>query len=154
NLPILAAYAPHHEASGRLVGISTSRYVPLNWHHLAVEWRDLREVFWDVRLLQFLLIAAALGALRRNYRSGLFLVVWFVAYSIFKGMASQASVADTSYFRLTLPGLVALIMLLPAIGFLVPGTRPIENTGATRETWCRNVRLPVAIAALIAVLVP
>ncbi|MDX6477245.1 MAG: hypothetical protein QOH95_2756, partial [Gaiellaceae bacterium] len=70
TIPILSSYAPRREASSPVLGLSTDRYVPLDWHHLRFEWLQLREVFWDLRFLQFLLLAAALGALRRNPRAG------------------------------------------------------------------------------------
>src|SRR4051794_3558621 len=154
RIPILDAYAPHREAAGHpLLGVSTSRYVPLDWHHFTVEWSELREVFWDLRLLQFLLIASVLGALRRNPRAGAFLLTWFVAYCVLKGMSSQADISTTSYFRLTLPGLGALVFLLPAIGFLWPGTRRAVDEVAP-ESRALEMRSPLVVAAALAVLVP
>src|SRR5436305_9866004 len=154
RIPVLDSYAPHREAAGRpLLAVATSRYVPFDWHHLSVQWTELREVFWDLRLLQFLLVAGALGALRRNPRAGAFLITWFVSYCVLKGMSSQADVSTTSYFRLTLPGLAALVFLVPAIGFLWPGTRRAPDVVAD-ESVAIDVRSPLAVVAACAVLVP
>ncbi len=153
TLPILSSYVPRHEASAPTLALSTSRYFTLDWHHLAVEWHELRDVFWDVRLLQFLIIAGILGALRRNARSGLFLGAWFVAYAVVKGMSNQADISTTSYFRLTLPGLAALALLVPAIGFLWPGTRRLR-TVVQAESWSIRWRSPATVAAVLACLIP
>jgi hypothetical protein len=153
TIPILSAYAPRREASSAVLGLSATKYVPFDWHHLSVQWLELREVFWDLRFLQFLLVAAALGALRRNLRAGLFLIVWFVAFCILKGMSSQADISTTSYFRLTLPGLAALVLLLPAIAFLLPGTRRAP-WAVPAESWTVALRTPLSAVAACACIVP
>jgi hypothetical protein len=153
TIPILSSYAPRYEAGGSMPNLSTNRYLSLDWHHLSVEWAELGEVFWDLRLLQFLVIAGAIGALRRNVRTGLFLGVWFMAYAFLKGMSAQADVSTTSYFRLTLPGLAALAFLGPAIAFLWPGTRTFR-TAIQPESWSIRLRSPAAVAAAFVALVP
>jgi len=153
NIPVLSAYTPRRLAAGDTVGVAVGKYVPFDWHHLAVEWGELREVVWDLRFLEFLIVAAALGALRRNLRAGLFLVSWFVAYCVLKGMSNQADISTTSYFRLTLPGLAALVLLLPCIGFLWPGTRPVR-VEQERETWDVDFRSPFAIVAAVVAVLP
>jgi hypothetical protein len=153
TIPILSSYAPRREASSPVLGLSTDRYVPLDWHHLRFEWLQLREVFWDLRFLQFLLLAAALGALRRNPRAGLFLLAWFAGYCVLKGMTPRADISTTSYFRLTLPGLAALVLLVPAIGFLWPGTRRAQAS-TSDESWTVAPRSPLALAAAAVAVVP
>lgn len=152
-LPILSSYVPMREASGLAFGVSTSRYFSLDWHHLSVEWAELGEVFRDLRFLQFLIVAGIAGALRRSLRTGLFLSVWFLAFCIVKGMSNQADVSTTSYFRLTLPGLAAFALLVPAIGFLWPGTRPFRAV-TSPETWSLRLRSPAAVGIALAALLP
>ncbi len=152
-LPLLSSYTPVHEASGPMLGLTTRRYVSLDWHHLSVEWNELDEVFWDLRFLQFVIVAGVLGALRRNVRNGLFLTVWFVAYCVVKGMSNQADISTTSYFRLTLPGFAAFALLVPAIGFLWPGTRRLKMI-VKPETWAVNPRSPLAVLAVVVALFP
>ena len=153
TLPLFAASDTRHEAAGSdLATLPASRYLPFDWHHLSVEWSELGHVFWDLRLLEFLIIAGAFGALRRNYRSGLFLIVWFASFYVLKGMSSQADVTTTSYFRLTLPGLGAFVLLVPAIGFLWPGVGrerielPVESRALPRT--------PLALSAVVVALFP
>jgi len=153
TLPLFSSYAPVHPPSGGVIPPSANPYFALDWQHLSLEWAELKQVFWDVRFLQFLMVAGALGALRRNYRSGLFLVVWFVGFCVLKGMSTQADIYTTSYFRLTLPGFAALALLVPAIGFLWPGTRALR-TVARPESWAVRLRSPVAVATALAALLP
>jgi hypothetical protein len=91
--------------------------------HLRDELHDLHEVFWSVRLVEWIVIAGAVGALRRAPRLGAFLLVWFVAYMVVKGSANVASMSDLSYFRLVSPGIPAYVLLGASTVFLVPGTR-------------------------------
>ncbi len=153
TLPILSASTPLREASAATFGLSSNRYLPIDLHQLSHQWRELQEVFFDLRFLQFVLVAGALGALRRNHRSGLFLITWFVAFSVLKGMSPQADVYTLSYFRLTLPGLAALVLLTPAIAFLWPGTRT-TRVAAQPESWALRLRSPIAVTAAFAALVP
>jgi hypothetical protein len=153
TLPILSSYAPVREASPPALGLSTNRYISLDWHHLSIEWHELADVFWDVRLLQFLIVAGILGALRRDARNGLFLAVWFAGFCIVKGMSSQADVSTTSYFRLTMPGLAAFALLVPAIGFLWPGTRSPRSV-APPEPLHVGPRSLLAVLGAAAALLP
>ncbi|HZT91805.1 MAG TPA: hypothetical protein VFA05_07195 [Gaiellaceae bacterium] len=154
TLPILSGYTPVRSAAGRVVGaISPGRYLPLDLHHLSVEWSELGQVFWDTRLLQFVFVAGAVGLLRRNVRWGLFVVVWFVAYCFLKGSSNQADVTTTSYFRLTLPGIAALALFVPAIGYLWPGVRPAASAAAPESPRIRW-RSPAAAVLVVVALVP
>lgn len=153
TLPLFASYAPVREASGLTVAITTSRYFSFDWHHLSVDWNELAEVFWDMRFLQFVLVAGIAGALRKDLRMGIFLATWFVGFCILKGMSHQADISQTSYFRLTLPGLAVLGLLVPAIGFLWPGTRAARRT-VEPESWAMNLRSPLAILAAVVALFP
>jgi hypothetical protein len=123
TLPILSSYAPSHEAAGAspmLAAATPSRYVPWDPHHLGMELHDLSEVFWSVRVLEWIALAGAVGAIRRSPVKGTFLTAWFVAFCLIKGSSAQASVSTTSYFRLTEPGLPAFALLAASIVFLAP----------------------------------
>ena len=153
RLPLFSVSQPRHEATAAVSSLPAARYVPLDWHHLSVEWAELGHVFWDLRFLEFLLVAGALGALRRNYRSGLFLIAWFASFYVLKGMSSQADITTTSYFRLTLPGLGAFALLVPAIGFLWPGAGRERIADLPPESRALP-RTPLALAAAAAALLP
>lgn len=151
HLPITSAYASTREAAAGPLALTTSRYIPFDWHHLGQELDDLREVFWSVRLVEFLAVAGALGAIRRVPPKGAFLAVWFAAFAIVKGSSSLASVSDTSYFRFVEPGLPAFVLLTAAIGFLWPVRGRRVAWERTPETWSFRLSPGLAAAAAVAV---
>jgi hypothetical protein len=153
TVPLFSSHVAVREASGTPVGITTSRYINLDWHHLSVQWKELGEVFLDLRLVQLVLVLAIAGALRRNTRVGLFLTTWFVGYCVVKGMSSQADITTTSYFRITVPGFAALALLLPAIAFLSPTLRR-RPMALAPESWSIDLRSPLAALATVAALLP
>jgi hypothetical protein len=122
NLPVFSAGGPR-EAAGPVVAADTGKYLPWDLHHLSMELRDLMEVFWSVRLLEWIAVAGVFAAVRRGGARGVFLAVWFVMFCVVKGSSDQASVSTTSYFRLTEPGLPAFVLLAAAIPYLVPRRR-------------------------------
>jgi hypothetical protein len=136
NLPLTSAYTQMHLAAGStVVASSTSRYLPLDWHHFSEELRNLHEVFWSVRFLEFLIVAGAFGLIRKSSLRGLFVLVWFVSYGVVKAASSGADFPSATYYRLAEPGLPAFILLVVGVAFCVPAwgrrraepaTRPVE----------------------------
>lgn len=124
QLPVLALDGPAvREASGpNLVAVSFSNhYLHFDWAHVATKLSQIGEVFWSVRLLEFLAIAGAFALVRRSPLKGTCVVLWFAAFCILKGNSPLADVPETSYWRLTQPGLAAFVLLAAAIPLLVPG---------------------------------
>ncbi len=152
HLPITHAYASTREAAGPLAA-TPSHYIPFDLHRLNQQLIDLKEVFWSLRLLEFLAIAGSLAAIRRVPAKGAFVVVWFAGFCLVKGSSNLASVPSTSYFRFVEPGLPAFVLLIASLGFLVPvhGRRVPWRRAA--ESWSVR-RSPGLIAAGLAALVP
>lgn len=149
DLPLFAA-GQVHEAAGPIVAVSPTSYVPWDPHHLKVELRDLMEVFWSVRLLEWIALAGAVAAVKRAPARGAFVVVWFLMFCVVKGSSSQASVSTTSYFRLTEPGLPAYALLATAIVYLIPrhGFRPERIPPRPVPRWA------IAVVGIVGALVP
>jgi hypothetical protein len=149
TLPVFAA-GQVHEAAGPVVATSPRAYVPWDPHHLGTELRDLMEVFWSVRLLEWIALAGMVAALKRAPARGAFLVVWFVMFCVIKGSSDQASISTTSYFRLTEPGLPAYALLAAAIVYLVPrrGERAAHPAPRPVPRWA------VAVTAAVGAVVP
>jgi len=149
NLPVLSL-GEAHEAAGPVVAADTGRYIPWDLHHLNMELRDLMEVFWSVRLLEWIAVAGIVAALRHGRARGAFVAVWFVMFCVIKGSSDQASVSTTSYFRLTEPGLPAFVLLAAAIAYLVPRRRQTPATNPPRAV----PRWAIAATAVVGGLVP
>ena len=139
--------------------MSTSNYVPLDFHHLKHEFRDFQEVFWSIRLLEFLAVAGIAGAIRRVPVKGLFLATWFAAFLLVKGSSSLSELASTSYFRYVEPGLPAFVLLIPAIGFLWPvrgrrlSWRPVPESWQLRRSPALATTAVVGLVPLLIVAV-
>jgi hypothetical protein len=152
HLPIVSSAAAAREAAAGTLAVGTNRYVHFDGHHFGQELRDLREVFWDPRLLEFLVLAGAVGALRRVPAKGAFLVTWFAAFCVVKGSSIHADISSASYWRFVEPGLPALALLAASVAFLWPvagrreeATLPPESRGAFRR---RRFVLPALVAAI------
>jgi hypothetical protein len=154
QIPALASGVTVREAGGANVaalGLS-NHYAHVDWAHLSSSLDQIREIFWSVRLLEYLAIAGAIALIRRAPVKGLFVALWFAGYVIVKGSSSLANVSDTSFWRLTVPGLVALIPLAAAVPLLVP--RPhrasaVPAADSIRPRW----RGAVSIGAITALFV-
>lgn len=116
-----------------VAGISPVRYVPLSWHNLTQIWSDFEEVFRSPTLFIVIVALGIIGAARHNWRHAIFLVFWAAAFLLVKGGSDQASVVTTSYYRLTLPGLPALVILVASSVFVLPQRvwRPAEPLRVT-----------------------
>jgi hypothetical protein len=149
DLPLFAA-GQVHEAAGPIVAVSPTTYVPWDPHHLRTELRDLMEVFWSVRLLEWIVLAGVVAAIRRAPARGTFVAIWFLMFCVVKGSSNQASISTTSYFRLTEPGLPAYVLLAAAIVYLVPRRRADVERAAPRPV----PRWAIAVTGVVGALVP
>ena len=140
--------APFHPVVGSFV----NTYVRFNWGHFQQILSDLHEVFWSVRLLEFLAIAGLLGALRRSPLKGAFVGLWFVGFCIVKGSSPVTSVTGVNFWRYIEPGLPAFLLLAASVVFLVPRAgRPFRSPHGPRELPGGRRTIEVAFAVLVAV---
>jgi hypothetical protein len=154
HLPLFGSALVAREALGAVpvAGIAGATYVHFDWSYFRNELIQLREVFWSVRFLEFLIVGGALGALRRSWVKGAFLVVWFGAYAVVKGSSTLASVTDTTYFRFADPGLPALVLLIAALVFLLPRRGRAPEPTAVVRPLPGGFRTAGAATAILAVL--
>jgi hypothetical protein len=96
------------------------QYVNFDWHHLDANVHDLREVFWSLRLLEFVLVAGTIALIVRGRWKGLLVVAWFVAFALVKATSLQATVASTSLYRYLLPAWPAWVLLVAGLVLLWP----------------------------------
>jgi hypothetical protein len=140
-----------------VASILPERYVPLSWHNLTQTWSDFGEVFRSPTLLALLVALGIAGAARRNWRHAIFLVLWAGAFLLVKGSSGEASVVTTSYYRLTVPGLPPLAILVASSVFLVPrpARRSPEPSPArpVHRGWLAAVALVAGLIPLVLVLV-
>jgi hypothetical protein len=123
-------------------------YFNFNWHQLHLNLLQIQEHFWSLRVIEWLVIAGAIGILRRSRPIGVLVVVWFAAYVIVKGTFPHASIQTGDLLRLMIPAAPAFVLLLASIPFLWPKVRtarPVETTPLLSERWAKRA----TIAAIV-----
>jgi len=123
HLPVLGSEAVHVAAGASLGGAVHGRithYIPFSWSNFTTNLSELREYGWSLRLAEYLPLAGLIGAFRRGIPHAVLLGLWCIDYMVIKG-GTTASVYEWSYFRLTMPGFPAYVLLTCCIVFLIPG---------------------------------
>lgn len=127
---------------------------PFNWQHFTRELDLLREHFWSARLIEWFVIAGAIGIMRKTQAAGALVVGWFLAPALVKAGFSETSIEDTNLLRILIPAYPAFVLLLASLPFLLP--RLPGRIAADRVDSPRDRRLAtgglVAAVALTAVI--
>jgi hypothetical protein len=129
------------------------RYLNFDWHHLGVNLHDLREVFWSLRLLEFVLVAGSIALVGRSRAKGALVVLWFLGFGLVKATNNLSSVPSTSLYRYLLPAWPAWVLLAASLPFLWPrGVAARARTRAAESARVAATRhLPRAAMAIIAI---
>jgi hypothetical protein len=101
------------------------RYANIDWSHLQNNLDGLAEVFFSLRVLQFLPFAGAIAVARRAPALAVALSVWFWLYFVIKGSDAVSSVDSGSFFRLLLPAIPPLLLMVACLPVLVPRLGPV-----------------------------
>jgi hypothetical protein len=84
----------------------------------------MAEVFFSLRVLQFLPFAGAIAVARRSWQLALALSVWFWLYFVIKGSDSVSSIDSGSFWRLLMPAIPPLVVMVSCLPVLVPRFGP------------------------------
>ena len=96
-------------------------YIKFDWHRLNLNLLAIKEHFWSLRVVEWLVIAGLIGLARRSLTAAFVVGGWFAAFVITKGTYPQASIDDASTFRVMMPSYPAFILLLASLVYLFPG---------------------------------
>jgi hypothetical protein len=150
HIPLFGATGVHL-AAGASIGGRVTHYVPFSWSGFTTNLAEIREYGWSLRVAEWLPVAGLVGVFRRGIPQGILLGVWCVDYLVFKGGTAGSTVYSWSYFRFTMPGFPAYVLLACSIVFLFPGLarqwRP-RVQAATRLTPSRTLVAAAAVLAL------
>jgi len=108
DAPLASLFSPIH------------RYVHLDWHHLHQNIDGVREFFWAVRPLEFVVVAGFIAIGRRSWPKAILIFGWFITFLLIKGTSAKANIEDASFFRLLMPSFPAFLFLLASIPLLIP----------------------------------
>jgi hypothetical protein len=101
------------------------KYANIDWHNLQNNLDGLGEQFFSLRVLEFLPFAGAIAVARRSWRLAIGLSVWFWLYFVIKGSDSVSSVDSGSFFRLLLPAIPPLVVMVACLPVLIPRLGPV-----------------------------
>ena len=100
------------------------KYVSINWSNLQNNLDGLGEQFFSLRVLEFLPFAGGIAVARRSWRLAVALSVWFWLYFVIKGSDAVSSVDSASFFRLLLPAIPPLVVMVACLPVLIPRLGP------------------------------
>jgi hypothetical protein len=142
---------------GTLAGLNLSRYLnQLDWSHFTDNLDLIREHFWSVRVIEWLVVGGLIGLGRRSGTALLLVGGWFAAFVVVKGSYANASIEDGSLFRVMMPAFPAFILLLASVPLLLPHapSRLRELRPAFRSSSPRVRTGLVAAAIVVSAVVP
>jgi hypothetical protein len=129
-------------------------YVKFDWHQLNLNLLGIKEHFWSVRVVEWLVIAGFVGLARRSLTAFLVVGGWFAAFVVTKATYPNAGIDDASVFRVMMPSYPAFILLLASLVYLFPGRHRARFEAASpsppRTSRRRRLALLGAAAAAFA----
>lgn len=124
-LPLFRAEGAARLAAGaqqQLVAFNPlHHYVKFDWHKLNLNLLAIKEHFWSLRVVEWLVIAGLIGLGRRSLTAALVVGGWFAAFVVTKATYEYASIDDASVFRVMMPAYPAFILMLASLVYLFPG---------------------------------
>ena len=121
------------------------KYVHFDWHHLNLQLQGIKEHFWSVRVIEWLVIGGTIGLARRSIAAALVVGGWFAAFVVTKGTYQYASIDDAGIFRVMMPSYPAFVLMIASLVFLFPVRRRAAArraaasvpaaTGGRRRLW-------------------
>lgn len=123
QIPILGSASTEASSSSLAppLGAGLSKYTgQLDWGRFTNNLDLIREHFWSVRVVEWLVVAGLVGLARRSPRAALLVGGSFAAIVVVKGSYSSASVEDGSVFRIMMPAFPMFVLLLAGLPLLLP----------------------------------
>jgi hypothetical protein len=99
------------------------KYVQFDWHQLHENLLGIKEHFWSMRVVEWLVIAGLIGVARRSMTAFLLIGGWFAAFVVTKATFAQAGIDGGSVFRIMMPSFPAFVLMLASLVYLVPRGR-------------------------------
>jgi len=134
-----------------LAGVNLGKYIYFDWPHLQGNLGSIREHFWSLRLLEWLVIAGTLALARRKPSLAVLFGGWFLTFAVIKGSDPLGNVEDASLLRMLIPTIPAFVLLLAGLPLLLPGMVRRLRSPEHGSPWLERGlgRVGLAAAALL-----
>jgi hypothetical protein len=151
QLPLFSSEAERRLALGvgaHVVAFNPHKYVQFNWLQLETNLLGIKEHFWSMRVVEWMVLAGLVGILRRSLTAFLLVGGWFAAFIVTKATYLQAGIPGGSLFRIMMPAFPAFVLGLASLVYLWPrGRRQWAKTPPVRSTLRPRTRFAVLGAA-------
>jgi hypothetical protein len=122
-------------------GLDTSKYLHFDWKHFEQQLDQIREHFWSVRVVEWVVVGGLIGLGRRSLRALALVGGWFAAFVLVKGGYDKGAIEDGSLIRLLIPAIPPFVLIVASLRYLLPGStrtpvpEPVESLPSTRTSW-------------------
>jgi hypothetical protein len=124
-LPLFHSAAGVRIAAGSRLGVlgadPLQHYLHFNWHVFLTQLDQVREHFWSLRLVEWLVLAGLIALFVKSRPFGALALGWFFPIVIFKTGSGRADFEGGSLLRVIMPAYPAFVLLVAALPFLIPG---------------------------------
>jgi hypothetical protein len=126
------------------------KYVQFNWAQFHNNLLGIKEHFWSMRVVEWMVLAGLVGILRRSFTAFLLVGGWFVAFILTKATYGQAGILGGSLFRIMMPAFPAFVLGLASLVYLWPhGRRQWSKVAAVRSVLRPRTRLALLGAGVV-----
>jgi hypothetical protein len=125
-LPLFHSAAGVHLAAGDggptvLAADPLQHYLHFNRHVFLTQLDQVREHFWSLRLVEWLVLGGLIGLFVKSRPFGALVLGWFFPIVLVKTGSGRADFEGGSLLRVIMPAYPAFVLMLAALPFLLPG---------------------------------
>ena len=129
-------------------------YLNFNWGQLNENLLEIKEHFWSMRIIEWMVIAGFIGLGRRSFAALLLVGGWFAAFVVTKGTYPNADVTDSSLLRIMMPSFPAFVLLIASLVYLFPRRRRTRVEPEIRRAPLRRRRALLGAGVAVFALYP
>jgi hypothetical protein len=155
-VPLFHAAPGVHLAAGSgpavLAADPLQHYLHFDWHTFLTQLDQVREHFWSVRVVEWLVVAGLIALFVKSRPFGALVLGWFFPIVLLKAGSGRADFEGGSLLRVLMPAYPAFVLMIAALPFLVPGLarRWTNHPGpSTRPLLSARIRTNALVAAVL-----
>jgi hypothetical protein len=133
-----------------LAAVGLGHYLHFDWAVFTQQLDQVREHFWSVRVVEWLVVAGIVAVFLRSRRYGALILGWFGATVLIKTGSGRGGMEGGNLLRLLMPAYPAFIVMLASLPFLLPRlARRVPRAAPPQQLVGRPVRLTLLTAGVL-----